>query len=355
MNPTKVLVVDDSLLMRTIITDIVNSDPHLRVVGTAKNGAEALTAIEKLKPDIVTLDVEMPVIDGLQALKQIMNRFPTKVIMLSSLTKIGANATVKALELGAVDFVQKPSPNNFLDLKKISAELIEKLKTARRAKIPTIHKRQNIDQTRRRTVEPGSGVSSNLRWIVGIGTSTGGPRALSEVIPSIPGSVPASFLVVQHMPPGFTRSLAERLDRLSQLKVKEAEDGEQVQPGYVYIAPGNYHLEVWQDSANSHPKLKVSQRELVSGHRPSVDVLFNSMADISNFSLLAAILTGMGADGSTGIKKVKQRGAVTIAESEQTCIVYGMPRVAIEQGSIDLVLPIEEISSMITRKVLLEH
>lgn len=351
MNSIRVLVVDDSLLMRTVITDIINSDPNLNVVGVAKDGADALGKIEKLKPDVVTLDIEMPVLDGLQALDLIMAQFPTSVIMLSSLTKSGANATIRALELGAVDFVQKPSSGNFLDLKKISLELTEKIKVASKARIPSLRRVGQTQTSINRLLEINKKFSSVPRWIVGIGTSTGGPRALSEVITKIPGSVPAAFLVVQHMPPGFTKSLAERLDKLSELNVKEAEDKEQLKSGYVYIAPGDFHLEIEQRLAKELPKIKLSQKELVSGHRPSVDVLFKSIADISNYNLLAAILTGMGSDGNLGIKKMKQRGAITLAESEKTCVVFGMPRVAIEQGSIDFVLPIEQIAQMITQKI----
>ncbi|HHV72076.1 MAG TPA: chemotaxis response regulator protein-glutamate methylesterase [Clostridia bacterium] len=358
LSSAKVMVVDDSLLMRTIITDIINSDPALEVIDTAKNGKEALEKILKLKPDLVTLDIEMPGMDGLQLLELLMDKYPTKVIMLSSLTKFGAKATMKALELGAVDFVQKPSANNFLDLKKVGQELITKLKTAQHAKIPIKPIKQptslsadayvsKIDKYTSKINQP-----SNLQWIVGIGTSTGGPRALSELIPKIPGSVPASFLVVQHMPPGFTKSLAERLNGLSKLNVKEAEDSEYLKPGTVYIAPGNFHLELKQDKHKSLPMISLSQREPVSGHRPSVDILFDSLAEISGFKLLAIILTGMGADGSKGMRKLKQKGAFSIAEAKESCVVFGMPKVVIEEGNADLVVPIDQMANVVTQKII---
>ena len=346
-NVINVLVVDDSAFMRKVITDILNSDSGIRVIDTAKNGQEALNRIKEIKPDVVTLDIDMPVMDGLTCLREIMKIASIPVVMLSSLTGHGADATIQALEDGAVDFITKPT--NIFDmtgeLKK--KELIEKIKVAKKA---ISSKRETVCNTKvrpKREVEK----SRSIKKIVAIGTSTGGPKALQEVIPLIPGSLPAAFLVVQHMPPGFTKSLAERLNTMSEVTVKEAEDGEVVEAGYVYIAPGDYHMTLarW---GNDSLKIKLSQEPPAGGHRPSVNVMMESLSNTGLTNLVAVIMTGMGGDGSEGIKRIKEvnRGYV-IAQDEKSCVVYGMPKVAIQTGTVDIVVPLKEITSEIIKIV----
>ena len=296
----RVLVVDDSAFMRKVITDMIHQQKEIEVIDTAKNGQEAIDKIVKLKPDVVTLDIEMPIMDGLTALEKIMENTPLPVIMLSSLTKEGADATIKSLELGAVDFITKPSSVFKINTEDVKNELLSKILMASKIsmrpklsikKLPETKKEKEDAMTKSsikantesfsfgtdNTVRKGLG-GNRIDKIVAIGTSTGGPRALQSVIPKIPGNVNASFLVVQHMPPGFTKSLAERMNTLSELNVKEAEHGDVLKPGWVYIAPGDYHLKLKR--SGQEYTIQLSQDDLVSGHRPSVDAMMYSIADL---------------------------------------------------------------------------
>lgn len=332
--------------MRKIISDLLASDPALEVVGTAANGAVALKQIAALEPDVVTLDVEMPVLDGLQTLEKIMQEKPLPVVMLSSLTEAGAETTIKALQKGAVDFVPKPSGITTVDLEKLRSNLINKVKIASQVKVSSRltgwgELRLFRQPKERRSEQP-------LQKLVLVGASTGGPKALNELLSRLPGGLPAAFLVVQHMPAGFTRSLAERLDQNSQLRVKEAEEGERVVAGSVYIAPGGYHLQVEQPlAAGSELRLHLKRSEPVNGHRPSVDVLMLSAAKLKGFDLIGVILTGMGHDGCQGMRALKERGARTIAEARDTAVVYGMPRAVVEARLADRVVPLPFIASEI--------
>lgn len=343
----KVLVVDDSAFMRKIISDILNSDDDIQVIDTAKNGKEALEKVQKLNPDVITMDIEMPLMDGLSCLKELMKTKRIPVIMLSSLTTQGARATIQALEDGAIDFITKPS--NIFDMKgnEQKQELIDKVKMA---KSVSITKRFYITNVQKK---PKNDIirSNNMKNVVAIGTSTGGPKALQEVIPSVPGSIPAAFLIVQHMPPGFTRSLAERLNSMSELEVKEAEDGELVKPGYAYIAPGDYHMLVEGVNADSL-RIKLSRGAPVGGHRPAVNVMMDSLSDTGIRNIVAVIMTGMGGDGSEGIKKIKTKNnGHIIAQDEQSCVVYGMPRMAVQTGMVDAIVPLKNISNEIIKIV----
>ena len=343
---TKVLVVDDSAFMRKVISDILKSDENILVMDTAKNGVEAIEKVKALKPDVVTLDVEMPEMDGLTCLKELMKQQYIPVIMLSSLTQEGADATIRALEYGAIDFITKPTNifNIAGDEKK--RELIEKVKIAKNS--TKIKKYISINDIQ---VKPKRDIvkSSNIKYFVAIGTSTGGPKALQDVIPLIPGDVPAAFLVVQHMPPGFTKSLAERLNSMSEVTVKEAEDGETVQAGYVYIAPGDYHMLV-EKSGQNNLKIKLTQDPPVGGHRPAVNPMMESLSKTNYSNLIGVIMTGMGGDGSEGIKKLKNvnKGFI-IAQDEKSCVVYGMPKVAVQTGSVDAVVPLKDITKEIMK------
>jgi two-component system, chemotaxis family, protein-glutamate methylesterase/glutaminase len=346
-NIINVLVVDDSAFMRKVISDILNSDPNVKVMDTAKNGVEAIEKVKSCKPDVITLDVEMPIMDGLTCLKELQKYTNVPIVMLSSVTRDGAEQTIKALENGAVDFITKPT-NIFEmsnDEKKI--EVIEKVKIAKNS---TRIRRENIKNLH---IKPKSDIikSSEIKKIVAIGTSTGGPKALQDVIPLIPGDVPAAFLVVQHMPAGFTKSLADRLNSLSEVTVKEAEDGEYLKAGYVYIAPGNYHMLVESDRSRN-VLIRLSQSPPVVGHRPAVNVMMESLSNTGLTNLIGVIMTGMGGAGSEGIKLIKNinKGYI-IAQDEKSCVVYGMPKVAVQTGDVDVVVPLKSITNEIMKIV----
>ncbi|MFD2171338.1 protein-glutamate methylesterase/protein-glutamine glutaminase [Tumebacillus lipolyticus] len=344
MSPIKVLVCDDSALMRRIISDIFQSEPEIMVVGAAKNGLEALELIPHLKPDVLTLDIEMPILNGLEALPMIWRRYKLPTIMLSSLTQDGAEATIKALELGAFDFVGKPSGSISLDLRKVGEELIAKVKAAAK-KDQVVRSTTYYRPLQKPIPTPPKPMRSEKRVeeIIAIGTSTGGPRALQVVLSHLPAELPAAVVIVQHMPPGFTKSLATRLDHLCQVRVHEAEHGQMLEEGHVYIAPGDFHMRIVEHGPQTY-RAELSQEPSVGGHRPAVDVLFDSVADLRDVRITAAILTGMGADGSNAMVKIKERGGRTIAEAQESCVVFGMPRSAIAKGCVDRVVPLDRIA-----------
>lgn len=358
----KVLVVDDSAFMRKLIGDFLTASKQLEVIGIARNGEDAISKIKKLRPDVVTLDVEMPKMNGIEALRRIMGECPLPVVMLSSTTKEGAEETVKAMELGAVDFIAKPSGTISLDLHKVQDEMVEKVISASKVNMTKI-----TSAFRKRTEsvhsgEPAKGavptLPSDLKWtrdspkLILIGTSTGGPRALQQVLTELSPQLDAPVVVVQHMPPGFTNSLANRLDGQSAIKVKEAEHEEILQKGTAYIAPGGFHTKVVEHGA--HLAFELSKEEAPrNGHRPSVDVLFESASLLRNHGKIAVIMTGMGSDGSEGLIKLKETGEVrAIAESKETCIVFGMPKSAIATNLVDSVEHIEDISQSIMKYML---
>ena len=351
MHRYSVLIVDDSAFMRKIIADLITDHSEFDVIGTAKNGQEAVDKAKQLKPDVITLDVEMPIMNGLDALKIIMSEQPVPVIMLSSLTDFGTRETIRSLELGAVDFVRKPSGSISLDLYKVKDLLLEKLRIAVSAKVTKIVEIAPIRPVVKTVQTKGQKLpqsiptqSRAIDQIVVMGTSTGGPKALQTVLTQLPAEYPAPLLIVQHMPPNFTRSLAERLDSLCELHVVEAADQMLLSSGTVYIAPGGWHMQVIRSAAGEF-RIQLSKEEPRSGHRPSVDVLFESLVPYNDIQRYAVIMTGMGADGAAGMKKLKDSGAVaTIAESEQTCVVYGMPKSAIELEAADYILNLQHIA-----------
>lgn len=336
------MVVDDSAFMRKVISDMLLSSPGIEVVATAKNGVEALEKMVKYKPQVITLDVEMPQMDGLTALKQIMVNNPTPVIMLSSLTQQGSRETVEALSLGALDFVPKPSGAISLDLEKVKGDLISKVKAAGKAK-PGPKKLKAPLPARplpSQEVKPASQVLA--KKIVAIGSSTGGPKALEHLLLGLPANLPAGVLVTQHMPEGFTRSLAERLDRICPLKVKEAEKGDEVREGQVLIAPGGYHLKL-----DKNKKVYLSQEAPVQHVRPSADVMMMSLAECYGTNIVGVILTGMGKDGTMGMTAIKKAGGKTIVQDSSTSVIFSMPNSVIEAGCADMVSPLPNISPKI--------
>lgn len=349
MKKVRVLVVDDSFFMRKMISDILNSSGIIEVIDTAKNGLEAVEKATKLLPDVITLDVEMPKMNGLEALQKIMASNPTPIIMLSSLTKSGTDTTIKALEYGAFDFVAKPSGSISFDIANIKNELIDKVLLANNQRTRWL-KQWNVDVK----IEPPSINNSNLTyiknsdWIVAIGTSTGGPKALQEVITKIPKEFPYPILIVQHMPPGFTKSLADRLNSLSEITVVEAKDQDLIKPGTAYIAPGNYHMVISKKAEGYY--INLNQMAPISGHRPSVDALFESLTTI-NLKKVFVIMTGMGSDGTNGLIKAKKDGDIAIAQDESTCVVYGMPKTAVKSGLVDITVPVYQIHNNIINSV----
>ncbi len=348
-----VLVVDDSAFMRRVISDMLKADKEINVIGISKNGKDALEKIEVLKPDVITLDVEMPIMDGLQTLENIMKKYKIPVVMLSSITVEGADATLKALELGAVDFIAKPT--NIFDMNNAGKkdELINKVKAAVNARISnSISFRPNSEINIKKKYLSSKNYSNKdtkISNLIAIGTSTGGPRALQEIIPFIPEDINGCILVVQHMPPGFTKSLANRLNSMSNIIVKEAEDGEKLLRGYCYIAPGDCHMRI--EEKNNIFSIRLGSDEPVSGHRPSVDVLMESVAKHTTLNTYGVILTGMGCDGAKGIKKVLQNNGYTIAQDEETCVIYGMPKVAVKLEAIKKILPLNKIAKHLIEKV----
>ncbi|CAI6075036.1 protein-glutamate methylesterase/protein-glutamine glutaminase [Cohnella sp. JJ-181] len=353
MTAIRVLIVDDSIFMRNLIKRLLEEDPALSVQGTAANGNEAVAMAERLEPDVITMDVEMPGMNGLDALSAIMRARPVPIVMLSSQTQEGAAATVGALQRGAVDFVGKPSGSTSFDLHKVKVELIQKVKAA--AKVPRTalkpaEQPPTAHAAAKRSLLPRAGGKTpgprTFGHVVAIGTSTGGPRALDAVLTALPAGYPYPVLVVQHMPPRFTKSLADRLDTICQVNVSEAVDGESVRGGRVYIAPGDRHLTVLEKGGEYFVKL--AEDPLRSGHRPSVDVLFESVARLSKLKRHYVIMTGMGQDGARGMLLAKELGAAsTIAEAQETCVVYGMPRSAVELGCVEHVVPLGRIAAKI--------
>jgi two-component system chemotaxis response regulator CheB len=354
----RVLVADDSAFMRKIIGDILAADPCIEIVGRARNGIEAVALLSELKPDVMTLDIEMPGKNGIEVLREIMSTNPTPIIMVSSLTKEGANITMQALKLGAVDFVAKPSGTISLDMEKVGSELTQKVKGASRATLKNAFIRSAPQKpvSFANTTKASDSVThtplprrefTGKPELVVIGASTGGPNALQTVIPALPSDFPLPILIVQHMPPGFTMSFAQRLNESSELSVFEACDGMPVRKGTVLIAPGGYHLVVERHGA----ELVCGTRETppVRSVRPSADVLFKSVADTALGSTLAVVLTGMGKDGYDGVKFLRAKGAYVLVESKETCVVYGMPGVIAGNGLADEILPIDAMAEGISR------
>jgi two-component system chemotaxis response regulator CheB len=352
----RVLVVDDSSFMRKVISDILGTDPRMEVVGTARDGEDALRKIEELSPTVVTLDVEMPKKDGLATLEEIMKRRPLPVIMVSSLTQEGAQITLRALSAGAVDFVAKPSGHVSLNMRDVSADLLSKVLAASTARIVAPRDRRE-PRTQPPPSSPARPVESFAsRWrkgrpeMVAIASSTGGPRALQQVLSQIPGDFPVPIVIVQHMPKDFTLSFAKRLDSLSELDVVEGAEGTELRPGLAVVAPGGYHMVVRKKTTGKFVCALSDAPPLLSV-KPSANILFLSVADEIGGSTVGVILTGMGRDGADGAAALKMRGARIIAESQETCVVYGMPKAAVEQGVVDELLPLYSIPEAMIRSV----
>jgi len=343
-DPTRVLVIDDSALVRKLLAELLASDPDIEVVGTAPDAKVALKKIQSLRPHVLTLDVEMPGMDGLTFLERLMKSQPLPVVMVSSYTQAGAPAALRALELGAVEVIGKPQSGLREGMEEIAARLIETVKVARHARI----KDQRQLLRPKEQASPGAELpkpTKPLRTgfrdpVIAVGASTGGTEALLKLFRSLPVTMPG-IVVVQHMPPVFTKSFAERLNQQCQLEVKEAEDRDVVQSGRVLIAPGGRHLLLEQ--ARRGYRVRLQDTPPVNRHRPAVDVLFRSVAKIAGKSAIGVILTGMGGDGADGMREMQDCGAHNLAQDEASCVVFGMPKVAIERGGVDQVLPLEDM------------
>lgn len=351
----KVLVVDDSSFMRKVLSDILGGDPRIEVVGTARDGEDALRKIAALSPDVITLDVEMPRRDGLSTLEELMKTNPIPVIMVSSLTQEGAQITLRALSAGAVDFVAKPSGHISLNMKDVSAELITKVVAASTAMVRG--RRKRISPTPLRpalpaTPPPARTLASRIERpeILAIATSTGGPRALQEVLTSLPGDFPVPIVIVQHMPKDFTLSFAKRLDSMAELDVAEGEEGMELRPGLAVVAPGGYHMIV---KRKEFGKLAcgLSDAPPLLSVKPSANITFLSIADELGGRAVGVILTGMGKDGADGAAALRSKGAWIIAESPETCVVYGMPKAAVDLGVVDEILPLQSIAGAMIKSV----
>lgn len=337
-----VLVVDDSALMQRIISRLLESDPQITVVGTAADGLEAVEKVAALRPDVVTLDIEMPRMDGLAALKRIMAVSPTPVVMLSALGE--ADMVMAALEAGAVEFVTKPSGTVSVDLYKVGAELIRKVKVATFARRPMVRPAAGTKATPD-TRPPWDGLpvpSGRETWCAALGASTGGPGAITQILNAIPASFPGVLLIVQHMPVGFTRSFTARLDREVTLKVLEAEDGARPAPGSVYVASGGRHMRLERDARGL--VIVLDDSPPVNSVRPSIDVLMASVAETCGAESVGVLLTGMGRDGAAGLAKIKAAGGATLVQDRASSTIFGMPRVAIRMGVVDQVLPITQVA-----------
>jgi two-component system chemotaxis response regulator CheB len=353
-SPLKVLLVDDSPIFRSVLNKLISQDSRFQVVGLARHGREGLDMARDHHPDVVVLDVEMPVLGGIDTLKIMKRDFPDiQVIMFSAQTRQGAATTFKALDLGAFDYVAKPETGSIQDsLKAIETDLISKL----------IHLQGQLDRQPARAYPAARVISEAhplvnhplarpdgiMTKVVAVGISTGGPKALASMIPELSSNLKAGMLIVQHMPPVFTKSLAERLARETKLAVKEAEDGDVVEPGRILVAPGGRHMTVIRGANPLAPiKISLNDNPPENSCRPSADVLFRSVAQVYGAQAAGLIMTGMGSDGALGLRMMKEKGAFVIAQDEQTSTVFGMPKKPIEEGLVDVVLPLSQISTQI--------
>ncbi|RCS53907.1 chemotaxis response regulator protein-glutamate methylesterase [Bremerella cremea] len=347
MRKIKVLVVDDSALIRQLLTKILGSQANIEVVGTAADPMIAWKKIQECHPDVLTLDVEMPKMDGLTFLSKLMARRPMPVVMVSSLTLRGAETTLKALELGAIDFVEKPSIDIANGTARVSEEIVDKVLIAAASKVrgrsnPVVHVEESP------ILRSSSSLKEATDKVIAIGASTGGTEALAQLLPALPSDAPGT-VVVQHMPKSFTTAFAKRLDGLCRMRVKEAEDGDRILRGRVLLAPGDQHMEVVRQGAAYYVRL--NHQPLVNGFRPSVDVLFHSCAHHLGPHVSAAILTGMGRDGAQGMLAMRDNGAHTIAQNEETCVVFGMPKEAIAAGGAVMIRPLGQIARELIRSL----
>ena len=352
MNKIRVLTVDDSALMRQVLAMLLAKDPQIEVVGSAPDPYIAREKIKALNPDVLTLDVEMPKMDGLTFLEKLMRGHPMPVVMVSSLTEVGCQTTLRALELGAVDFITKPKIDLREGMEEIAQDLIVKVKAAAVARVRSKEIGGNGHQkpftSHPSPLPSGSAMIKTTDTIIAIGSSTGGTEAVKEILERLPPHTPP-ILITQHMPERFTKTWADRLNKLCRISVKEAQDGDSVLPGHALVAPGDFHMTLVRSGARY--TVQINQDSPVNRHRPSVDVMFSSVARYAGANAIGVILTGMGNDGAKEMLAMKQAGAFTIAQDETSCVVFGMPKEAIKAGAVDKVLPLNDIAGAILTHV----
>ena len=324
-----VLIVEDSAFMRKVLSEILNEDPDINVVDTAVNGIEGVNKALLLKPDVITMNIEMPGMDGIEAVKNIMQKCPTSIIMISAYTKKGAQKTIEALIAGAVDFVEKPGGPISLNIREAKEEIVKKIKVAAEANLKTTKKNVKFDSHKRKLHDS----------LVIIAASTGGPRIITSIFKKFPSDFAAPIVVVQHMPKTFTKAFAKRLDEHSSISVVEGKEGLSLIKGKAFIAPGDFHLEFTEQR-----KIRLSKKPPLHGVRPSADITMNSAAEKFDGNLIGVVLSGMGRDGSIGVRNMSKRGGFIIAQDEDSSVVYGMPKSAVESGCVDIVLPFDRIT-----------
>ncbi|SPE19371.1 fused chemotaxis regulator; protein-glutamate methylesterase in two-component regulatory system with CheA [Burkholderiales bacterium] len=350
MAKIRVLIIDDSALIRSLLTEIIGTQADLEVVGAAPDPLVAREMIRALNPDVLTLDVEMPRMDGLDFLEKLMRLRPTPVVMVSTLTERGAEVTMRALELGAIDFVAKPKLGIAAGMQDLGADICDKIRVAAKARL---HRRVApaavaAGHTAAERVPPARFSRMSTEKLIAIGASTGGTEAIREVLTRMPADCPG-VLITQHMPPGFTRSFAARMDSQSRITVSEAIDGERVLPGHAYIAPGDRHMRLAKSGSNY--VIAIDDSTPVNRHRPSVEVMFRSVAAVAGRNALGVMLTGMGRDGAAAMLEMRNAGSFNIAQDEASCVVFGMPREAIAVGAVDAVLPVTEIAARLVQEL----
>ncbi len=344
MNKIRVLIIDDSVLIRKMLTEILNSSPEIEVIGTAADPLIARDMIKQLNPDVLTLDIEMPNMDGITFLRNLMRLRPTPVVMISTLTEKGAGVTLEALTLGAVDFIAKPKVDVINTLNNYAEEIIGKVKMAARANIgnysnSTLKPPENINKT-----DPGKRRPSNNNKIIALGASTGGTEAIKTVARGLPADTPA-VVITQHLPAAFSESFVRHIDLITAMTACIPKNGQAVEPGHIYLAPGDRHMEIVRDGAKY--VIKLLDTEPVNRHKPAVDVMFRSVVHSAGANAIAVLLTGMGADGAAGMKELHDAGAKTVIQDEQTSVVWGMPGAAFKLGCADYVLPLDDVAARI--------
>ncbi len=345
MEKIKVVVVDDSALIRSLLKAIINRQTDMEVVGAAPDPLIAREMIRSLNPDMITLDVEMPKMDGLEFLEKLMRLRPTPVLMISTLTEKGSDVTLRALELGAIDFISKPKTDIAGGMQDYAEEITAKIRMVAKARVhQLVHSSRTASKNADAVLPAIRNRVTSTEKILVFGASTGGTEALKEVLIQMPPDCPG-IVIAQHMPEGFTKSFAARLDSLCKISVKEAEHGDRILPGHAYLAPGHSHLLVARSGANYLCEL--SQADPVNRHRPSVDVLYRTAANIAGKNAIGVILTGMGKDGAAGMKEMHEAGAHTFAQDEASCVVFGMPKEAIAQGGVDEIVPLKDMAKKI--------
>jgi two-component system, chemotaxis family, protein-glutamate methylesterase/glutaminase len=351
----RVLVVDDSAFMCKVLQEIINSDPQMEVVGQGRDGRDGVALAESLRPDVITMDINMPHVDGLQATELIMSQHPRPIVIVSSESREGAASTLKALELGAIDFVPKPSSGIDLDMKSVREELTRKLKLAAKVRVVRTATRSKLGMTQQATQPTAASLASAAALaqsggkfpMVAIAASTGGPAAVMRVVAGLPKDLPASVFLVLHMPATFTKQFTVQLAEISPLPVKEAETNEAPQPGTIYLCPGSHHLRL-----SLGGKISLDSGARIDGYRPCADVAFETIAAYARALTIGVVMTGMGSDAAKGAKAVKAAGGYVLAQDEATSMIFGMPSEAIQAGAVDEVLPLESIATAIEQRVM---